>query len=119
MRKLLFTGLSSTLTTALTGILSKRFDIYTAPDRHTAQAYLAMLRPDALIIDISLPDGTGIDLLQQIDDKPPVILLLTRFVSGTLIRSAELAGVGYIIQLPCTAEVVVDRLEELFLQEIS
>lgn len=43
--------------------------------------YLAIEMPDVIILDIQLPDGTGIDILKYLatKEKRPLIIILTNF----------------------------------------
>jgi two-component system, response regulator, stage 0 sporulation protein F len=42
---------------------------FEAPNRAKALQVLTMLRPDLVTLDLSLPDGSGADILQQIRDS--------------------------------------------------
>ena len=60
---------------------------------------------DALFLDIQMPGGTGMELLAEIQDPPPVVFV-TAF-SEHAIRAFEVAAVDYILK-----PVFEDRLEK-------
>ncbi len=71
---------------------------------------------DGLILDLFLPGTDGLTLLRQIrGDGPPVILVLTRLVSASLLQELEGLSVGCVILVPCTISLIRDRLDGLFL----
>ncbi len=52
--------------------------------------------PDLILLDVSLPDGSGFDLLDILDDAPPVI-----FITGSdahAIRAFRYAALDYLIK---------------------
>ena len=55
------------------------------------------LRPDAAIVDIRLPDGTGFDVLAQVKPKAPeiAIVLMTAFTDGEYADLSRKAGADY------------------------
>ena len=59
------------------------------------------LRPDVILMDIRLPDGTGFDACRQILARQPEmrVLILTSVVDDTLVAEAIHAGVqGYLLK---------------------
>lgn len=59
------------------------------------------LRPDVVLMDIRLPDGTGFDACRQILARQPDmrVLILTSVVDDTLVAEAIRAGVqGYLLK---------------------
>lgn len=72
-------------------IVAERFDLELAANLTEARACIAERRYDAVILDLTLPDGSGWDLLAQIRESQPdsrVVLL-----SGTEITPSEAAKV--------------------------
>ncbi len=66
-----------------------------------AAVRIAATRPDAAIVDIHLPDGSGIDLCRDIrQDHPDVrVVMLTAFDDEDAVLAAVLAGAsGYLLK---------------------
>jgi len=58
------------------------FTVSTAPSLRAARAELSKTLPDVLLLDVQLPDGSGIDLLQDLDKTAaPEIILVTGHAS--------------------------------------
>ena len=72
-----------------------------APDLQTARALLAQNGFDLVISDISLPDGTGIDVLRTVRERSldlPVILVTGTPALETAIRALELGAMRYFVK---------------------
>jgi two-component system response regulator DevR len=72
-----------------------------AADVKQALARIAATRPDVAVLDVRLPDGTGIDLCREIRSRHPEIacLILTAYDDDEAVRSAVLAGAaGYVVK---------------------
>jgi DNA-binding NarL/FixJ family response regulator len=66
-----------------------------------ANSKLNKLKPDILLLDVHLPDGTGIDVLRRLTrarTRPKVILLTAGMEDGQLLAAAELAPEGMILK---------------------
>ena len=61
----------------------------------------ARLRPDVILLDLRLPDGSGLDACRQIlRDRPETrVLVLTSFADDNLVYNAVIAGAhGYLMK---------------------
>ena len=84
---------------------------------NTGRAALGLARaakPDAIILDLTLPDLDGIQVARELkaDERTrgiPVLLLTGRHVAESEIADLGLAGA---LAKPCLTEVVVERLRE-------
>lgn len=66
-----------------------------------ARARVPALRPDVAILDVRLPDGSGIDLCRDIRAQDPTIhgLILTSFDDDDAVFAAIMAGAaGYVLK---------------------
>ncbi|WP_241976451.1 response regulator transcription factor, partial [Cryobacterium sp. TMT2-18-2] len=72
-----------------------------AATRRQAVARVAATRPDVVVLDVRLPDGSGIDACRDIRGRDPGIrcLILTAFDDDVASRAAVLAGAsGYVLK---------------------
>jgi CheY-like chemotaxis protein/CHASE3 domain sensor protein len=69
------------------------------------------LLPDAILLDLGLPDGSGLDVLQKLKDKPQARHIPVHIVSANDRAEAalQLGAIGYVIK-PATRE----RLKQVF-----
>ncbi|UOD33078.1 response regulator [Massilia violaceinigra] len=67
--------------------------------------------PDAILLDLGLPDGSGLDLLQKLKDNPRARHIPVHIVSANDRAEAamQLGAIGYVIK-PATR----DRLKQVF-----
>lgn len=68
---------------------------------HEATRRIAATQPDVAVLDVRLPDGSGIDLCRDIRSAHPSVkcLILTAYDDDEALRSAVLAGAsGYVIK---------------------
>ena len=49
--------------------------VATATDGQRLAEVLRQMRPDVLLVDIEMPHGTGLDVLQSLDDPPPTLVV--------------------------------------------
>jgi len=62
---------------------------------------IQQLRPDVVLLDIRLPDGTGFDICTALPDPPegPRVLFLTSVVDDALVaRAIESGAAGYLLK---------------------
>ena len=64
-----------------------------------AQAFMALTNPDVIIVDINLPDGSGLDLVSWARKVSPLIaiVVLTLNDSADYVRAAKNAGANAFI----------------------
>ena len=58
------------------------------------------LRPELLVLDVSLPDIGGLQFLQQLRDEPAWATLPVLIVSGDPMKLATVEGKPYVAALP-------------------
>lgn len=90
----------------LAGLLqNSRYDIIgEAGDVQTAVTAINNLRPDLVLLDINLPDGTGFDVLEQSDNTPGVIF--TTAYEAHAVQAFEYNALDYLLK-----PITQDRLD--------
>lgn len=74
-----------------------------------ARSALAADDPDVVLVDIRLPDGSGLDLIEEFasSDARPAWILLSSFETGQYVATAlSIGAAGYLLKTTPTAEVV-------------
>lgn len=99
----------------LNRILSRTGRITEAPDGRTALDLLAAETFDLVLLDIMMPDMTGLDVLQHIRRDHatadlPVILISALAESDDIVRGLQLAANDYIVK-PIDIDVVMARVD--------
>ncbi len=88
-----------TLTRVLTDSLeSEGFETRSAGTCAAALALATRFRPDLVVLDIMLPDGSGLDLLRRLNSicAAPVILLTARSQKADKLRGLNLGADDYV-----------------------
>lgn len=113
MGKLLIAESSDTLRIQLQEELKKHYDVTTCADGAAALRLLDSLRPDALILDLMLPESDGLSVLELAEYIPSVVLCITALPSEYAIQRACDLGAGYILLKPCSIRSIANHLEQL------
>ncbi len=88
---------------------SKMNCVFTAKTLAEAENIIAENRLDAILLDIILPDGDGLDLLSGHEKLPPVIVVSTLGTDLDVVDGLAAGAVDYVIK-PCSPEVLEARL---------
>lgn len=80
---------------------------------HLCQA----LRPDLIILDLGLPDRSGLEILPELcrlpsDGLPPVVIVLTVRKEATIRHRALIEGASAYLTKPFLMEELLDAIEE-------
>ncbi|TFC85301.1 response regulator transcription factor [Cryobacterium sp. TMT3-29-2] len=88
----------------LAGLINAEVDLEVvgeAATRRQAVDRVAATRPDVVVLDVRLPDGSGIDACRDIRSRDPDIrcLMLSAYDDAAAVRAAVLAGAsGYVLK---------------------
>ena len=72
-----------------------------APNCATARSILARERPDILLADLGLPDGSGIDIIRETASRYPACDIMVVTVFGDedhVLASIEAGAAGYVLK---------------------
>lgn len=89
--------------------------LFEADSLRSARASLRALTPDVLIVDLGLPDGSGLDLIAELSERCPALATLVLTVFGDeqkLIRAFERGARGYLLKDE-TSIGLVDAIEQI------
>lgn len=92
-------------------------DVVTAGTAREALEFVSTEKPDTVLLDILLPDGTGLDVFRQIRDierKLPVIFITAGDDSSTAIEAMQIGAFDYLskpLDLPVLNDLVELALE--------
>ncbi|MFN8295277.1 MAG: LytTR family DNA-binding domain-containing protein [Chitinophagales bacterium] len=67
-------------------------------------------KPDLIFLDIEMPDGTGFDLIQQLEEYQPEIIFCTAYNQFAL-KAIECSALAYILK-PVIKKTVADALQK-------
>jgi len=96
-------------------ILSRRgYQLRQAYSLEQARAIIAEEEPRAIILDIELPDGNGLDFLQEVrkTSNVPVLMLTAMGTAQDIIKGLEIGGDDYLPK-PYELSIFLMRVEAL------
>ena len=107
---------SSVVRERLVALLSELKDIEVvgqAEDAPAALDSIQALRPDVVILDIQMPGGNGIDVLQNIKQvqRPPVVIMLTNYPYPAYRKKCVEAGADFFLDKTMDFERVIEVLK--------
>jgi DNA-binding response OmpR family regulator len=90
------------------------FAVETAMTLANAQAFLMSQKPDAVVLDIGMPDGSGLDFLRELRQTSKIpVLLLTGYGEAKDVVAGFETGCDDYLPKPYTFEVLLARLKRL------
>jgi len=107
----------------LTEMLSELPEIEIIGQAHKAVEAINLiekLKPDAVILDIRMPEGSGIDVLQKIkkNKTAPLVIMLTNYPYPQYRKKCMDAGVDFFFDKSNEFEKVVEVLKNLIQSSI-
>ena len=86
-----------------------------AEDAHAALEAIQRLRPDVVILDIRMPGGDGLQVLERVKagESPPVVIMLTAFPYPQYRKKSLEAGAEYFFDKTTEFDRITDVLEQL------
>lgn len=93
------------------------YDAVAAPDAITAFADIRKQPPDLILLDLGLPGGGGLNLMQKLQSMPkfeviPIIVLSARERGGIEAEVID-GGAKAFFQKPTAPEVLLEKIREL------
>ena len=98
---------------SLTNLLRRRgYQVQSALTFQSALEISGKEKFDVLISDLGLPDGNGIDLIQKLASKPPLVIALTGFGMEQDIRRSREAGFQHHLVKPIDLNKLDSLIQE-------
>jgi DNA-binding NtrC family response regulator len=103
------------ITAGLEALLSEEWDVRTAADGRSAVVAFGEYSPDVVLLDVQLPDTTGIDLLHQFKMYSEATAVIMMSGAGTLDRVIESMKLGAetFLQKPFDFETLAAVLQQV------
>lgn len=64
---------------------------------------------DAIVLDIILPDGEGLDVFEEFSNLPPVVIVTTLGTDSDVLEGFAVGAADYVVK-PCSPQVLEARL---------
>ncbi len=105
------------LLTPVQTLLERRFELVgTVSDGKAALAAARKLRPDVVVLDISMPELSGIDVareLQADEDRPAIVILSVHRDPAIVSAALDAGALGYVLKPGAGRDLVVAIEEAL------
>lgn len=113
MQKLLIVEDEAELAASLASTLRSKYEVAVVPDPVEALAKLKSFRPDLVLLDIILPRGTGLQVLEQVAGTPngPRVLVMSGYAPDLDLSRFEHVVAG-VLSKPFKLADVRQRVEE-------
>src|SRR5580692_1819096 len=114
VRSVLVVDDDESVLSACTRSLRRERKVYTADNALAARHIARSARPDAVIVDLRLGNGNGLDLIYDLKaDRPEVrIALVSGYLSITIAMQAVKAGAETVLVKPVSPKEIVRHIEE-------
>lgn len=99
----------------LAGTLRAKYRVETCPDGAKSLTLIRSSRPDVLIMDLMLPNTSGMDILKAVKEERlcSAVIITGRFFSDYMLECLRRYPVDYVTMKPCAIQSITDRVEEL------
>ena len=98
------------------GLLSGDYDVRLAKSGKMALAAISRIRPDAILLDIEMPDMSGFEVIAEIGKDPslkdiPVIFVTSHASEDLVVKAIGHGAVDYVVK-PFTPDVLRAKIRE-------
>ena len=108
-RTLLFIEPNREYAERLQAHFAKQNTVIIADCLSTAEECLRLLRFDLIVLEILLPDGSGLDIFDSFKDLPPCVVYSTFNEEEAMLESFYLGACDYIVK-PCSLKLLEAKL---------
>ena len=106
-----------TLEFLLNKLNAEGHEVLDASSGGKAREILSTSSPDVILLDLSLPDDSGLDILSKIRGEPHTakvpVIVFTGNANLTIADEARIRGAnGYLVK-PCPPEAIITQIEQV------
>ncbi len=91
------------------------YEVYMADSAKAGIQLVEEIHPDVVMIDVKLPDASGIDVLRAVKEKSPKsrTIMVTGYVDQNVMDEAEKIGRDTFLQKPFDLVRITEEIEKL------
>jgi len=91
------------------------YEAYAADSAKAGIRIIEELRPDVVLVDVKLPDASGIEVLRACKEKSPKtkVIMVTGYVDQHIMDEAESLGRDAFLQKPFDLIKIVEEIQRL------
>lgn len=91
------------------------FEAFTADSAKAGIRLIEELKPDVVLVDVKLPDASGIEVLKASKEKSPKtkVIMVTGYVDQNIMDEAETLGRDAFLQKPFDLLKIVEEINKL------
>ena len=94
---------------ALSAYFGAKNEVYTASTLARGIELAKSVMPDGIILDLILPDGSGMTLFEAVENLPPVVILSDISSEESMMEGFSQGALDYVVK-PCSPELLEMRL---------
>jgi DNA-binding response OmpR family regulator len=113
MRKLLIAHSEEYFTQWLAGLLQEQFEVYICHTGPDALAKLNTVKPNFLIINLSLSIMSGLDIVREAEHKPLTMVAITDILTPDIMQGIIDAGFDAVFHMPCSMKSILSELNAI------
>ncbi|HXS95057.1 MAG TPA: response regulator [Candidatus Limnocylindrales bacterium] len=91
------------------------YEVNTATSGRVVPQNIAASRPDLVILDLSMPEPDGFEVLKGLREREPTlpVLVISGFLGGSMLRAAELFGAAATLQKTDVPELLLEMVRRI------
>lgn len=115
MQKVFIADTCEEFRTALSGSLRTQYRVESFHDGAVVLGRLRKEKPDLLIIDLMLPNQSGMTILKAVKEENlcGAVIVTGRFFSDYIVDSLKQYPVAFLVLKPCSVGALIDRIQDL------
>jgi len=109
---------SIAILTSIRSILEKTYDVSLAKDAEIAKTILETTDIDLILLDVEMPDMSGIEFLKILNNSPswyhiPVIIVSSHGTPDIIIKSRKSGAADFVVK-PIHPRILIEKIHSVF-----